>query len=79
MNPKDLIAQKTAVFGMTRTGKSNTVKIISKTIYQLRQKTNQRIGQLIFDANGEYANDKSRCDEWGFDGMTSIFPFGSWL
>ena len=57
MNPKDLIAQKTAVFGMTRTGKSNTVKIISKTIYQLRQKTNQRIGQLIFDANGEYAND----------------------
>lgn len=57
INPKDLIAQKTAVFGMTRTGKSNTVKTIAKTIYQLRQKTNQRIGQLIFDANGEYANE----------------------
>lgn len=57
INPKDLIAQKTAVFGMTRTGKSNTVKIIAKTLYQLRQKTHQRIGQLIFDANGEYANE----------------------
>lgn len=57
IDPKDLIAQKTAVFGMTRTGKSNTVKIIAKSIYQLRQKTNKKIGQLIFDANGEYANE----------------------
>lgn len=57
INPKDLIAQKTAVFGMTRTGKSNTVKIIAKSIYQLRQKASQKIGQLIFDVNGEYAND----------------------
>lgn len=57
LNPSDLVSQKTAVFGMTRTGKSNTVKIIAKSIYQLRQKQNQRIGQLIFDANGEYANE----------------------
>jgi hypothetical protein len=57
IDPRDLVAQKTAVFGMTRTGKSNTVKIIAKSIYQLRQKRNQRIGQLIFDANGEYANE----------------------
>lgn len=56
INPLDLIAQKTAVFGMTRTGKSNTVKIIAKSIYQLRQKINKKIGQVIFDANGEYAN-----------------------
>src|SRR5690606_2533143 len=27
LDPKDLVSQKTAVFGMTRTGKSNTVKI----------------------------------------------------
>ena len=26
---------------------------------------------------GEYAKDKSRCEECGFDGITSIFPFGS--
>lgn len=57
IDPRDLIAQKTAVFGMTRTGKSNTVKIIAKSLYQLRQKANQKIGQLIFDANGEYANE----------------------
>lgn len=57
LNPSDLVSQKTAVFGMTRTGKSNTVKIIAKSIYQLRQKKNQKIGQLIFDANGEYANE----------------------
>ena len=57
IDPTDLIAQKTAVFGMTRTGKSNTVKIIAKSIYQLRQKANKKIGQLIFDANGEYANE----------------------
>lgn len=57
IDPRDLIAQKTAVFGMTRTGKSNTVKIIAKSIYQLRQKTGKKIGQLIFDANGEYANE----------------------
>jgi hypothetical protein len=57
IDPKDLISQKTAVFGMTRTGKSNTVKIIAKSIYQLRQKADMKIGQLIFDANGEYANE----------------------
>ena len=57
IDPRDLIAQKTAVFGMTRTGKSNTVKIIAKSIYQLRQKADKKIGQLIFDANGEYANE----------------------
>jgi hypothetical protein len=57
IDPRDLIAQKTAVFGMTRTGKSNTVKMIAKSIYQLRQKSNRKIGQLILDANGEYANE----------------------
>lgn len=57
IDPRDLIAQKTAIFGMTRTGKSNTVKIIAKSIYQLRQKAGRKIGQLIFDVNGEYANE----------------------
>lgn len=57
IDPNDLISQKTAVFGMTRTGKSNTVKMIAKSIYQLRQKANKKIGQLILDVNGEYANE----------------------
>lgn len=60
--PADLLSQKTALFGMTRTGKSNTTKIISKAIYELRQPSEGegeplRIGQLIFDPNGEYANE----------------------
>lgn len=56
--PTDLLNMKTALFGMTRTGKSNTTKILVKSIFELRHKLNDkgRIGQLIFDINGEYAN-----------------------
>ena len=36
MTPTDLLGQKTALFGMTRTGKSNTTKIVLKTIFELR-------------------------------------------
>ncbi|NJL54265.1 DUF87 domain-containing protein [bacterium] len=55
--PVDLLGQKTALFGMTRTGKSNTTKIILKSIFDLRVKNSQRIGQIVFDPNGEYANE----------------------
>jgi uncharacterized protein DUF87 len=56
--PADLLSQKTALFGMTRTGKSNTTKIIAKSIFELRfQNESGRVGQLIFDYNGEYANE----------------------
>ncbi len=63
--PADLLAQKTALFGMTRTGKSNTTKIIAKSVYELRfpEKTSEealRIGQIIFDPNGEYANENEQ-------------------
>jgi hypothetical protein len=56
--PTDLLNMKTALFGMTRTGKSNTAKIIVKAIFDLRYKLGEKgkIGQLIFDINGEYAN-----------------------
>lgn len=61
--PADLLTQKTAVFGMTRMGKSNTVKIIAQSVYDLRWKSKTdaarvplRIGQLVFDPDGEYAN-----------------------
>lgn len=68
INPLDLVAQKTAIFGMTRTGKSNTVKTIVKAIYQQRFAAKpQMIGQLIFDPNGEYANEnlQDKNDETG--------------
>ncbi len=57
--PLDLVDQKTALFGMTRTGKSNTLKVVAKSIFELRYADPEkgRMGQLIFDYNGEYANE----------------------
>lgn len=62
LSPLDLLGQKTALFGMTRTGKSNTTKIILKSIFALRwaSQTRQRIGQIVFDPNGEYANENAQ-------------------
>ncbi len=58
MRPDDLIAQRSALFGMTRTGKSNTTKVIASAVFLLRNlKDGERVGQLIFDPNGEYANE----------------------
>ncbi len=58
ISPGDLLGQKSALFGMTRTGKSNTTKIVAKSVYDLRYAASKlRIGQLIFDPDGEYAND----------------------
>jgi len=59
--PRDLLGQKTALFGMTRTGKSNTTKIILKAIFELRwHRAPLRIGQVVFDPNGEYANENTQ-------------------
>ncbi|MFC1557505.1 helicase HerA domain-containing protein [candidate division KSB1 bacterium] len=63
--PADLLSQKSALFGMTRTGKSNTTKIIAKSVYMLRypkqdEGKSLRIGQIIFDPNGEYANENTQ-------------------
>ena len=57
--PGDLLRQKTALFGMTRTGKSNSTKIILQSVFNLRFDTTQplRVGQIVFDPNGEYANE----------------------
>lgn len=57
--PGDLLRQKTALFGMTRTGKSNTTKIILQSVFNLRFdcETPLRVGQIVFDPNGEYANE----------------------
>lgn len=52
----DFVARKTAVFGMTRTGKSNTIKTLVTAIATHAARTGATIGQLIFDPQGEYAN-----------------------
>ena len=48
----DFIGCRTALFGKTRMGKSNTVKIIAESIIL----SDKKVGQIIFDSNGEYAN-----------------------
>lgn len=61
LTPTDLLGQKTALFGMTRTGKSNTTKIILKSIFELRWHQNPlRVGQIVFDPDGEYANENEQ-------------------
>lgn len=60
----DFVGKRTALFGMTRTGKSNTVKKILESVTALSGKKLdgpdgkplKPVGQIIFDINGEYAN-----------------------
>jgi hypothetical protein len=60
----DFVGRKTAVFGMTRTGKSNTIKTLVTAIHRYGSEHQRRIGQLIFDPQGEYANINAQ-DETG--------------
>ena len=58
INPTDIMKRRTAYFGMSRSGKSNGLKIVAETIYRLREEDpNHRVGQVIFDLSGEYAQD----------------------
>ncbi|MBA2851166.1 hypothetical protein HNP86_001297 [Methanococcus maripaludis] len=74
INPKDFLGKRSALFGMTRTGKSNTLKKIVQLTQNINGKVNPKdknnfktfnskniptkaIGQIIFDINGEYANE----------------------
>ncbi len=52
---------RTAMFGKTRLGKSNAVKLIAQSMIE-STKTDRSVGQLIFDINGEYANDNPQDD-----------------
>lgn len=61
INMNDIIGHKTGLLGMTRTGKSNTAKIIVARTFIASERRRAAglspIGQLIFDPQGEYAND----------------------
>lgn len=58
IDPTDLLKRRTAFFGMSRSGKSNAMKITAQAVYLLRRVHRKfRVGQLIFDPNGEYAQD----------------------
>lgn len=79
VNPSDFLGTRTALFGMTRTGKSNTIKKLIEAITDVSGHTDKtcgdnedvenytnpfdkdglpkyKVGQIIFDQNGEYAN-----------------------
>lgn len=66
----DFVGKRTALFGMTRTGKSNTVKKILESVKDLSGKDIagpdgaplKPVGQIIFDINGEYANANQQDD-----------------
>ncbi|MEW5894450.1 MAG: DUF87 domain-containing protein [Candidatus Omnitrophota bacterium] len=52
----DFLARRTGVFGMTRTGKSNMIKQLVSVVKRTADDTGMKIGQIIYDLNGEYAN-----------------------
>ena len=56
---KDFMGCRTAMFGKTRLGKSNVVKLIAQNMINATSETHN-VGQLIFDINGEYANDNGQ-------------------
>jgi hypothetical protein len=56
VSTKDFLAARTAMFGKTRLGKSNVVKLIAQSLIETTAQA-KNVGQLIFDINGEYAND----------------------
>lgn len=55
----DFKGRRTAMFGKTRLGKSNVVKLLAQGMINVTNGSpvDQTVGQLIFDINGEYAND----------------------
>lgn len=70
----DFLGKRTALFGMTRTGKSNSVKKIiqatvglSKSAIELDGDELRPVGQIVFDINGEYSNANQQ------DSGTAIF------
>lgn len=71
IQPTDFLARRTAVLGMTRTGKSNTVKTMVSAVALAAMKDEVKIGQLIFDVNGEYANANHQDDG---SSIAEVFP-----
>lgn len=61
VSTRDFMASRTAMFGKTRLGKSNVIKLIAQSLIETT-KTTKNVGQLIFDINGEYANDNPQDD-----------------
>ncbi len=70
LNAVDFLARRTAVFGMTRTGKSNTVKTLVSVVKHTSDDFKLKIGQIIYDLNGEYAN----ANQQDKGSLAEVFP-----
>lgn len=74
----DFMGTRTAMFGKTRLGKSNVVKLVAQSLLETTDST-RNVGQLIFDINGEYANDNSqdgsRSLRSGYPGRCKVYAF----
>ena len=76
MTTADVLAKRTALFGMTRTGKSNTVKTLADAVFRLRLDPgvgNTRVPQLIIDPEGEYANENAQ-DQGSLRNLRNLDP-----
>jgi hypothetical protein len=70
LSTNDFMGCRTAMFGKTRLGKSNVVKLIAQSLIETTSET-KNVGQLIFDINGEYANDNPQDDNFS---IRSAYP-----
>lgn len=64
----DFMGTRTAMFGKTRLGKSNVIKIITQSLIETSRMPEEdgrthNVGQIIFDINGEYANDNPQDED----------------
>lgn len=71
ISPSDFLARRTAILGMTRTGKSNTVKTTVAAVTLAALADGVKVGQLVFDLNGEYANANHQDDG---SSIAEVFP-----
>ena len=80
VNALDFVSMKTAIFGITRSGKSNTMKTIAATVFEYAIKSRLQIGQIFFDPSGEYSNvnvlDETALTELGEEHV-KIYRLGS--
>ncbi|GLI54476.1 ATP-binding protein [Thermodesulfovibrio yellowstonii] len=70
VSTKDFMGTRTALFGKTRLGKSNVVKLIAQSLIETTGES-RNVGQLIFDINGEYANDNPQDNNLS---LRSVYP-----
>ena len=63
LSTDDFMSTRTALFGKTRLGKSNIVKLIAQSVMETMEPgSSYSCGQLIFDVDGEYSNDNEQDD-----------------